>query len=176
MSDTPKTKNFKPPPWVDDPRLGRYIDDNALYVLDAISRGHLARSDNAFYFSMRTPFEWTHRDMVEFLLRACSEYGIEPSGFSTEPGAIKEEYEVSILDENGKPRPGFEKECEAFMKRLEQRKERTKKHRKDAIEIFGTNPTVPVEIRGAYKWAVEESERPGSKRGEVLSHFLNDEI
>ena len=87
--------------WDDDPRIGHYIDDNALYVLNNISRGRFVASSTSyrFFFESCKPFEWKHKTMIKFLIRASEEYGIELKNFETMTYAFAEEYEQPIFDE-----------------------------------------------------------------------------
>ena len=98
MQTTPQKRTM---PWDDDPRLGRYIDDNALFMLDAVSRGHLSGKHASYHFFLASaqPLEWDHKMQIKFLLRIADEYGFELNKFSTMTYAFAEEYEESIFDE-----------------------------------------------------------------------------
>jgi len=95
MVDVTKKKSL---PWIDDPRKGVYIDDGALFVLHLIANGFLARigSDN-FALSMRTPIEWSHEEMLKFLIKVAEEYDFELSDFSTMTYAFTEDYEKDLF-------------------------------------------------------------------------------
>ena len=82
------------PPWADDPRLGRYIDDNALFMLESVARGHLIgqNASNYFFIASWHPLEWDIKILVKFLVTAAEEYGIGLKNFSTMTYAFNEEY------------------------------------------------------------------------------------
>ena len=98
-------------PWDDDPRLGRYIDDNALFMLDAVSRGHLSGKHASYHFFLASaqPLEWDHKTQIKFLLRITDEYGFELKNFATMTYAFAEEYEKDPIDpKTNQPLPEYE--------------------------------------------------------------------
>ena len=80
-------------PWDDDPRLWRFVDDNALFLLDAVTRGHLSGKPASphFFLASVQPLEWDHKTQIKFLLQVADEYGFELNNFKTERYAFAEE-------------------------------------------------------------------------------------
>ena len=126
-------------PWDDDPRLGHYIDDNALFVLESVIKGHLTgkNASNYFFIASWHPLEWDIKILVKFLVRAAEEYSIELRGFTTVTYAFAEEYEEPIFDEKtGKPFAGYEKEWEKYDKKNQEYEKCQKKYKDIGDQIF----------------------------------------
>src|SRR3989344_5191681 len=100
MEKTQTTTQKRKLPWDDDPRLGRFIDDNALFMLDAISRGRLSGKHASYHFFLASvqPLEWDHKTQIKFLLRVAEECGFVLKNFATMTYAFAEEYEKNLID------------------------------------------------------------------------------
>lgn len=179
---TPPKKEL---PWEDDPRLGHYIDDNALFVLDAISKGRFEGKSASYFLFVAScqPLEWDHKTLVKFLVRIAEEYGIELKNFETMTYAFAEEYEESVLDEKtGKPLPGYERVWEEYSKGERAYGKKASKYKDigDEIfskELFGKFPTPPKKYGGAYQWALDEiKEKPQSPEGILLSRIFDNKL
>src|SRR3989344_2560139 len=118
-------------PWDDDPRLGRYVDDNALFMLDAVSRGRLSGKHASYHFFLASvqPLEWDHKTQIKFFLRIAEEYEFELKNFATMTYAFAEEYEEPMFDEKTeKPIAGFEEAWEKYSKEYKEYEKCRKKY------------------------------------------------
>jgi hypothetical protein len=108
-------------PWDDDPRLGRFIDDNALFVLESVARGHLVgrSASNFFFYAAFQPLEWDHKTLVKFLIKTAEEYGIELKNFATMTYAFAEEYEKDLFDpKTNRVYPDYEEDFKRYADEL----------------------------------------------------------
>ena len=95
--------------WQDDPRAGHWIDDGALYVLMVLARGMFAHAGtDTFTLTALRPTEWSHKDMLKFLIRAAEEYDFALSNHTVMTYAFTEEYEVPTIDDKGNVDPEYE--------------------------------------------------------------------
>ncbi len=170
-------------PWDDDPRLGHYIDDNALFVLESVTRGHLIgrNASNFFFIASYKPLEWDHKTLIKFLIRVVEEYGIELKNFATMTYAFAEEYEKPTFDEKtGKPFAGLEKAWEKYSKEYKKYEECRKKHNLKPDDFFSRECPFPIQSRiygGAYKWALDEiKKKPQTAEGRMFSKIFSDKF
>lgn len=187
------TKKWKMP-WDDDPRLGRYIDDNALFMLDAVSRGHLSGKHASYHFFLASvqPLEWDHKTQIKFLLRVADEYGFELKNFATMTYAFAEEYEKDLIDpKTNKPFPEYEAAFKKYSEKLDKFEKYKKKHGLiDLFEDIGAPikggpaskgksifvpPIQPRDYEGAYKWALDEVKKKSSE-GKLFSKIFADKF
>ncbi len=187
MEKTQTTIQKRKLPWDDDPRLGHYIDDNALFVLNSISRGHLVgrNASNFFFYAAFRPLEWDHRMLIKFLIRAAEEYGIELKNFATMTYAFSEEYEKDLFDpKTNQVLPDYEEEFKRYSDELEQFEKYKKDHGFTDDDLFPVKgksiivpPMQPVDYEGAYKWALDEiKKKPPSSDGKLLSKVFADKF
>ncbi len=186
------TKKYKLP-WDDDPRFGRYIDDNALFMLDAVSRGHLSGKHASYHFFLASaqPLEWDHKTQIKFLMRIADEYGFELKKFSTMTYAFAEEYEKDLIDpKTNKPLPEYEAAFKKYFEELDEFEKYKKKHGlKDLFEDIGAPikggpaikdktifapPKQPVDYEGAYKWALNGAKK--SSEGKLFAKIFADKF
>lgn len=183
-------------PWDDDPRLGRYIDDNALFVLNSVAREHLSGKNASYYFFIASwhPLEWNIKTLVKFLIRVAEEYGFALKNFSTITHAFAEEYEKDLFDpKTNQPLPEYEEAFKKYFKELEQFEKYKKKHGlKDIFEDIGAPikggpaikdrsifvpPKQPRDYEGAYKWALDEiKKKPQTAEGKLFSKIFSDKF
>src|SRR3989344_2128209 len=174
------TKKWKMP-WDDDPRLGRYVDDNALFMLDAVSRGRLSgkHASHHFFLASVQPLEWDHKTQIKFLLQVADEYGFELNNFKTERYAFAEEYEEPIFDEKaGKPIAGFEEAWEKYSKEYKEYEKCRKKYYLSPYDFLSKECHFPIQPRkygGAYKWALDESKKKSSE-GKIFAKIFVDKF
>jgi len=72
--------------WPDDPRIGHWIDDGALFVLMIVGREMLADAGtDTFRLTTFCPVEWNHKDMLDFLIRVSEEYNFPLKNYSVMP-------------------------------------------------------------------------------------------
>lgn len=181
---TPQRKEL---PWYDDPRLGHYIDDDALFVLDSITRGHLSgkNASNFFFIASWHPIDWDIKMLVKFLIRVAEEYSLKLKNFSTMTYAFAEEYEKNLIDpKTNKPLPEYEAAYKEYFEGLE-KFEKYKKERgfteDDLFPRIGKSilvpPSEPRDYEGAYKWALDEIKRkPQSTEGKLFSKIFADKF
>jgi hypothetical protein len=174
------TKKWKMP-WDDDPRLGRYIDDNALFMRDAVTRGHLSGKHASYHFFLASaqPLEWAHKTQIKFLLQIADEYGFELNNFKTERYAFAEEYEEPIFDEKtGKPIAGFEEAWEKYSKEYKEYEKCRKKYYLGPDDFLSKECRFPIQPRkygGAYKWALDEIKKKSSE-GKLFAKIFADKF
>lgn len=194
MQTTPQKRKL---PWDDDPRLGRFIDDKALFILESVARGHLVgrNASTFFFYAALQPLEWNHKTLVKFLIKTAEEYSIGLKNFATMTSAFAEEYEKELLDpKTNKVYPDYEEDFKKYYDELEAFEKYKKEHGfKDALEdIFGlptkdglamkgktmiAPPRQPVYYEGAYKWALDEVKRkPQSAEGKLFSKVFDDKF
>ena len=183
MEKTQTTIQKRKLPWDDDPRLGRYIDDNALFVLEDVVKGHLAgkNASNYFFIASWHPLEWDHKTLIKFLIRVAEEYGIGLKNFATMTYAFAEEYEGSTFDEKaGKPFAGFKKEWNKYSKEYKKYEECRKIRGIKPDEIFSKDCRLPIPPRrygGAYKWALDEiKNNPQTSEGKMFAKIFADKF
>lgn len=179
-----KTKQRKLP-WIDDPRKNVYIDDGALFVLHLIANGLLARigSDN-FALTMRTPIEWSHEEMLKFLIKVSEEYGFELSDFSTMTYAFTEDYEKDLFDPKTRTiLPEYEDVFQKYLKEVDE----FEKYKKDnGLEDHGPlpptkgktfyiPPQLPKIYEGGYKWALDQIEAD-TEKGKLFKRIFDDQF
>jgi hypothetical protein len=192
--DDPKPR--RKAPWDDDPRLGHYIDDNALYVLDSVARGHLSGrgASNYFYIASWHPLEWDIETLVRFLVKTAEEYDIVLKNFSTMTYAFEEEYEKDLFDPETKEiLPEYESVFEKYFDELDAfekyKKENGLKNLFDSIDpstkgspaikdkVIYPAPKQPKFYVGAYKWALDKiKESPQSSEGTLFAKIFSDKF
>ena len=196
MEKTQTTPKKWKMPWDDDPRLERYVDDNAFFMLDAISRGHLSGKHASYHFFLASvqPLEWDHKTQIKFLLRVAEEYEFELKNFATMTYAFAEEYEKNLIDpKTNKPLPEYEAAYKKYFEELDEFEKYKKKHGlKDMFEDIGAPirggpaikdksifvpPKEPRDYEGAYKWALDEiKKKPQSAEGKLFSKIFADKF
>ena len=182
MKITKKSNKDKKIPWADNPKSEYYIDDNALYILDSISRGHFSgqKASYRFFVASCQPIEWNQRALIEFLIKVSEEYGLKLKNIETMVCAFDEKYEAPIIDQNtGEPFPDIEKEWKEYKKNYEEYEECKKKHDIDPGDIISSLekcsfPVRPKRYKGAYKWALDKiKESPETDKSKLLSKAFN---
>src|SRR3989338_2078972 len=187
MEKAQTTTQKRKMPWDDDPRLGRYIDDNALFVLDSMARGHLVGKNASHFFFLASlhSLEWDHKTLIKFLIRIAEEYGIELKNFTTMTYAFSEEYEKDLFDpKTNQVFPDYEEEFKKYSDELNQFEKYKKEHGftdDDLFPVRGKSILVPprqlVHYEGAYKWALDEiKKKPQSSDGKLLSKIFADKF
>lgn len=166
-------------PWYDDPRTGLFIDDNALYVLKGIAHGYFRNaSRGAYYMMMHTPFEWTHTEMIEFLVQSAEAYGLKLSDFNLTMMAIREEYTISPIDRNGRIAEGYEKAVGEYVEKQKKYEAYREKHDLPwgslDKELQKLRPEMPAIPTGPYKWALDYiDQRPEEETTKLLLKLMS---
>jgi len=181
------SQNLTQRPWIDDPRQGKYIDDNALYVFwcvinDFFTIKHDDLSSRLnINFIFLSPPEWEHSILVQFLTQIAQEYKIEPSCPQIMMEIIRDIYEQPLWDTDGKILKGYEKEVEKYFEAKTKYDNYLKKNKIDPFQIpinqeaWRRRPKTPVIYRGAYKWALDYIEKnPDDTDAQCLSNFFQD--
>src|SRR3989338_4342386 len=187
MEKTQTTPKKWKMPWEDDPRLGRYIDDNALFVLESVVRGRLVgkNASNYFFTASWHPLEWDIKTLVKFLVRAAEEYDIEVKNFATMTYAFVEEYEKDLFNpKTDQVLPDYKEEFKKYSNELDQFEKYKKEHGFTDDDLFSVKgksilvpPRQPVHYEGAYKWALDQIKRkPQSTEGKLFSKIFADKL
>lgn len=181
---TKRSNKVKKIPWTDNPKSDFYIDDNAFYILDSISRGHFSgqKASYRFFVASCQPIEWNQRALIEFLIKASEEYGLKLKNIETMVCAFDEKYEAPIIDQNtGKPFPDVEKEWKEYKKNYKKYQKCRKEQDIDPDDFisgfkkcFPSNDPKkyiePKRYKGAYKWALDKiKESPEADKSKLLS-------
>jgi len=196
MKTTKETSQKRKLTWIDDPRGWHYIDDDALFVLNSMARGHISGKNASYYFFIASwhPVDWDIKMLVKFMIKVADEYNLELKNFSTMTYAFAEEYEKNLIDPGtNKPLPQYESVYKKYFKDLEKFEQYKKKHKlKDVFEKIGTPikdspalkdktifvpPKRPVDYEGAYKWTLDEiKKKPQSAEGKLFSKIFIDKF